>query len=502
MTDDTRKQLRQQWNASNPLPPAWDSYDRETQKQFMRKRNEEFGAHLISLGIKPQKKKEQHTNITEAQKLILAKQPDAASELLTKEIIDRNKIYTTRDDNNSEVWMYQEGIYVPNGKTYITEYCREQLGEAFTTYRANQVIAKVSADTYINPKDFFFNDNPAEIPVLNGILNLETKELTPFTPEKIFFNKINAEYDTSADCPSFKKHIETVLGFPEEIKVMQEVFGWCLWKEYTPEKFIVAYGTGRNGKDKTFEVLRILLGLDNCASKSLYDLQYNQWASGELFNKMVNISGENSNAPLKYVEALKALTGRSLISGQRKYMTSIHFVNYAKMIFSCNHIPEISEDSMAIWARIIMLNFPYQFLKQEEIDFAEDSTWMLPKDEGIVKKITTPEELSGVLNWALEGLHRLREQGDFSVSKTTAQVRNEWQRQANSLKAFVFEKCEQTDAITTKTDFKAAYYDYCKLNGVKKLPYGEWPKILKEFGIFPERTDKAKVWEGVKLRND
>jgi len=126
----------------------------------------------------------------EVKGLIIGRREDDASELIAKEILASNFIYTTRDDIKSEIWFYDEGIYVPNEKMKIKEISRKIYQEAYTPQRINKVIAKVEADTMIEHDDFFKNESVEDIPVQNGILNIFTRNLQPFTPERIFFNKL------------------------------------------------------------------------------------------------------------------------------------------------------------------------------------------------------------------------------------------------------------------------------------------------------------------------
>ena len=82
-----------------------------------------------------------------------------ATEQLAKDIQKKYIIYTTRDDERSECWIYEEGIFKPEGKTYIKEYCRKELQELYEPLIVNKVIAKVEADTYIEQDDFFSRQN-------------------------------------------------------------------------------------------------------------------------------------------------------------------------------------------------------------------------------------------------------------------------------------------------------------------------------------------------------
>jgi len=76
-------------------------------------------------------------------------------------------------------------------------------------------------------------------------------------------------------------------------------------------------------------------------------------------------------------------------------MSSFPFVNRAKLTFSCNVVPEVYEDTTAFFRRWIIIQFPHTF------DSAK-------ADKDLPKKLTTAEEFSGILNFALEGLNRLR----------------------------------------------------------------------------------------------
>src|SRR5208283_2759033 len=94
----------------------------------------------------------------------------------------------------------------------------------------------------------------------------------------------------------------------------------------------------------------------------------------------------------------KMLTGGDSIGTEKKFKDEYSFVNYAKLIFSANKPPKVTdEDSYAFWRRWILIEFPNQF--------GDDK-----KDPEILNKLTAEAELSGLLNWALEGLARLRQQ--------------------------------------------------------------------------------------------
>ena len=107
---------------------------------------------------------------------------------------------------------------------------------SFYNYLFKKVIDKLEPDTAINSDTFFNTNHICEIPVLNGILNLKTRELMPFSPDKVFFSKINAEYKSKAKCVKIDNFLKEVLANEEDVKVFYEMVGFCLLKDYAFEK--------------------------------------------------------------------------------------------------------------------------------------------------------------------------------------------------------------------------------------------------------------------------
>ena len=130
---------------------------------------------------------------------LVLKKKNEVTEAITHYIEKRNHIYSIRNDNKEEVWIYSKGIYIPEGKSFIKETCREILYECYTDAIVNNVIAKIITDTFIEEVEFFEQEDKKEIALENGILNIFTKKLIPFTPKKIFFNKLPLTFDETKD---------------------------------------------------------------------------------------------------------------------------------------------------------------------------------------------------------------------------------------------------------------------------------------------------------------
>ncbi len=432
-----------------------------------------------------------------------------ATELLVDYVKEHLILYTTKEDRQSEVWVYNEGIYVPQGKSEIKKVLREVLEEYYSSFVLTKVIDKIEPDTFIDSKEFFNKNYVNEISMQNGILDIFTLEIKPFNPKKVFFNKLPVNFDSNAKCPKIEKFLKEVLLEEEDIKVFYEIAGFSLLKEYRYEKAFMFVGNGRNGKDKSLELIKRLVGVENCSSLPLTSLTPESFGVSELYCKMVNIAGDIGNQDLKDTSAFKALTGRSLISGKRKFLNDVVFTNYAKFIFACNELPMVYDLSKGFWDRWALLEFPYTFVPKKEYDISEDKTKLKIRDENIISKITSPEEMSGFLNQALAGLSRLIKQNSFSSTKGSEEVKNTWIRRSNSFIAFCFDNLEEDyENRITKKELRKKYHAYCKKHKVPSKTDYVIKKTLQEmFGVVEERPNTGKwigewVWTGINFKFD
>ncbi len=438
----------------------------------------------------------------------IGRKPEA-TEHLVKEILSINHIHTIRNDEASEMWIYFSGIYIPHAKTFIKEFCRGILKDAFTTNFASQVIAKIEADTYTDSEQFFGVKNANEIAVENGILNLKTRNLRDFNKEDIFFNKINARYDSTLRCTNIIKHLKQVLKNKQDIPVIQELIGYVLYRKHPIEKAFMLSGTGRNGKGKTLELIKRFVGAENCVNIPIQTLQNDPFAKGELLNKLANLGADISANSLKESSVFKEITGNDQIGANRKFKPFIYFQNYSKQIFSANDIPITYDVSPAFWTRWIILEFPYQFLSKREISkiSKEKRENIRVADTEIVDKLTTDIELSGFLNWALDGLDRLLKQKDFSYTPSMEDVKVFWLRKSNNFYAFCMDCLEvEWEGKITKEELRWVYSDYCKEH--KLQPKGDKTiknTLLIHYSAFEDRyrmdNQQTSYWSGIKFKS-
>lgn len=412
---------------------------------------------------------------------------------LADKIMAQVKFITLTD--TEEVWFYDEeqGVWRPNGEIVIKALCEKYLGEEANTHRVNEVIGHIQRSTY-RPRSIF-DSNIEQVAVKNGVLNLRTLELRPFDPELYLTVYIPVKFDPTKDCPKIKEFLRQIV-HEDDIPLIFEIIGYTLWRRYFIHKAFMYVGDGRNGKSTLQNLHKIFLGSWNYSNVPLQALTENRFAPAELYGKLANFFADISSAALRETGYFKALVGEDTIMVERKFKNPFKFTNYAKLIFSCNQLPRSLDESDAFFARWIIINFPNKF----EGDKA---------DKNILEKLTTEDELSGLLNNALLGLHRLLEKGEFSKSPSTDELRETYIRMSDPIMAFIMD-CIETDpeSYVVKQELYAAFCEYCRKN---KLPivsdrvFGK--RIVQELNVVETRPEivwngikRPRAWKGIKLR--
>jgi len=387
--------------------------------------------------------------------------------------MSENSFLSTVD--NEQLFVYNDGIYHGDGraeagiKSKVDELLEngtvafpdaESQAEApnCNTHLLNEVIASVKRQTFISRKEL--NAEKSKLWLQNGIYNLETGTLEEFSPYIEYHGErkgpkpstiqLPVTYDPQTDCPLCKKFFEEVM-HADDIPVAQEIFGWCLLSDYRFHRSVMLIGGGRNGKSTFLNLLIKFLGEENITGMTLQELDADPFSKSRLFGKLANIFPDLPEKALQGSGIFKAITGGDLrIHANVKFKSGFEFENTAKLLFSANVVPAAQDESDAYFRRWILLTFPNAFDEKKA-------------DKTLLKKMTTPEELSGLFNWAVKGLKRLLENDGFSYSKSTDETREEYIRKSSPVAAYCMDCIEANwETWVSKDDIYNEYKAYCQ----------------------------------------
>jgi len=166
-------------------------------------------------------------------------------------------------------------------------------------------------------------------------------------------------------------------------------------------------------------------------------------------------------------------------------------------------LPRSPDDTYAYYSRWILLEFLHTFDPRSGTG-----------DPDLDSKLQTPEELSGLLNIALAGLKRLRNNGwRFSYDKTVEDVEIMYKRNSNPVVAFLMDECEEDpEAYVEKGVLQSRFRRYCEQHGIRPLTVKRFSYLLKDQSVIPisdyrpfitgERVALPRCWLGVRFKDD
>ncbi len=399
---------------------------------------------------------------------------------------------TMRD--NREIFVYEKSVYLPIGEGKIKSEVRKRLHEKTTKYHTSEVVEHIR-DLSLADRSIF-NQDPNLICLENGVYDLATGEMENHSPDKFFAIKHPVTYNPNADCPTIDRFLKEILPKPEDQEAVMQLVGYCVYRKYPIQKAFMMVGSGANGKSTLLNMIKMFLGKENVTSTSLQELENNRFAVARLLGKCANIYPDLPASALYSTGKFKGSTGGDLLTGEFKFGKDFNFENHAKFIFSANQIPQTRDESYAFFRRWTIITFPNKFEGSKD-------------DKNLINKLTTPEELSGLLNKAIAGLKKLLAEGKFANDKIVDDIRDEYIRRSDPIQAFVWDMVEYDfEAQTTKDLVYSTYLGYCKSKSYVPVDSARFHKYLpaKQPGIStyrPRLEDGSRpvCWRGVKLKD-
>ncbi len=229
----------------------------------------------------------------------------------------------------------------------------------------------------------------------NGLLDVTNGKLIPHDGRYFATGLPDHDYDPFAECPTWMGWLEEALD-PSFHPTVQQWFGYCLTPDVRAHHFMNFLGGTRSGKSTAHNVLRDLVGPQHAASAMMPDLGSDFGMQG-LLDKRLVIIPDAHDAPTRNraaaLERIKSITGGDEVSINRKHLAIVNARLRARIVITCNRLPKFIDESGALAARMIVVRFDRSFRGRE--------------DRNMGKRLKA--EMSGIANWALEGLLELRD---------------------------------------------------------------------------------------------
>ena len=399
-------------------------------------------------------------------------------------------------DAGGKLYRYSGGTYRKGAEKYIRRRVKELLEEwertdAWSSYRAEEVTKYIAADA---PE--LWERPPADkINLLNGILDVFTRDLRNHSPDYLSPVQIPIRYEPEATCPQWERYVEPC--FPDDARSLPyEIFASVITPYRATQKAVLLLGEGANGKSTYLAAVIRALGRANCTSVTLQALESNRFATARLVGRLANICADLPSTHLQETSVFKALTGdEGQITAEYKHKDSFEFEPYCQLVFSANHPPRSSDASHAFYRRWVVAPFERTFEEGEQ----------LPREE-LDAKLSEPEELSGMLNRALDALPELRKHG-FTESPKMRAAWEEFRAMTDPVSVWLgAHTVRNPNAYVSRADLHKAYNDWANDNHKQPLSMKAFGQSVKRAieGITQAQKgtppNRQWVWIGIGLK--
>jgi P4 family phage/plasmid primase-like protien len=314
----------------------------------------------------------------------------------------------------------------------------------------------------------------------NGILDIEAvlagrpDYLRENSPEWFSTVTLPYDYNPAATCPTWLEFLEYNLELdPERIKLLQEWAGYLLLADTGQQKFLVLEGEGANGKSVYIAGITAMLGEANVSTVPL-EVFGDRFSRTATLGKLLNAAGDCGEIDKASEGYIKSFTSGDRMFFDRKNRDGLNCRPTARLMIGCNNRPRFSDKSDGVWRRMLLVPWRITIDPQKRIIGMDKADWW--KDSG---------DLPGMLNWAIEGLRRLRAQKRFTTSKLMDDAMEDYRAEVNPARSFLQQQCQMVDlGQISGQELYGKYQEWSHANGYNH-PLGN-RAFGKEVGrVFP-----------------
>ena len=393
--------------------------------------------------------------------------------ILSDCIISKMPYFIIRNESDDKdfVYLYRDGVYQLSNTATRKAAVRNYLPSFLTTETKLRNTANLIVAT--NERRKTFSEVDAEENIINfrnGIYSLPDRKLSDHSPQYLSTIQIDAKYNPDTGAPVFMAFMRDLCRDvsgnvdADKMKVLQEFGGYAISNHYGLKKCLILYSPhGDTGKSQLIGLLSRLIGMDKVANISIQDMNErgsNRFMMGGIVGKRLIANADQKRADVTDSSIFKSLTGgkSDSIKTERKGKDAFTYLFKGALVMGCNALPTFTDDKGGhLFDRLLII--PCEHIVPES-----------GRDVGILDKILL--ERSGIINWFLEGLHRLRDNGFVFSDCTAVEKANELYRAERDTvfryicKYYVITK-NPADRVK-RSGFNEGYYRFCYNEGMDK----------------------------------
>lgn len=361
---------------------------------------------------------------------------------------------------NGQLHIYKDGIYTNGYKEiesdmiqYIPNLKKMQRREVLD-YMELIVEEKEQSDANL----IAFN---------NGIYDLVTGELKPFSTDIVITNKIPWDYNPDAYFELADKTLNKLACDDAAIRaLLEECIGYCFYRRNELGKAFILTGDKNNGKSTFLDIVKTILGDKNISALDLKELG-DRFNTSMMFGKMANIGDDIGDDFLQgsQVSIFKKIVTGNRIKAERKGQDPFEFNPFIKLLFSANDIPRMKDKTGAVLRRLVIIPFNARFSK-----YLPDGVTIDPDFDPFIKyKLIQKESIEYLIKLGVEGLKRVITNNEFTKSEKVQGQLDEYEEENNPIIAFIADYGVDMIENEPTADVYKRYQVFCAENSMQPM---------------------------------
>ena len=167
-----------------------------------------------------------------------------------------------------------------------------------------------------------WNEAEGLLPLLNGVLDLETKELLPHSPENKLTWCLPYEYNPLASCQPIQSWLLTMCGGDRQLVELMRAYLLGIVTGRTDwQKYLELVGAGGTGKSTFTRLATALVGQENVHTTTLKKLEKSKFETASIARKRLVLINDSERYAGE-VGKLKNLTGQDTLPCEVKFKQS------------------------------------------------------------------------------------------------------------------------------------------------------------------------------------
>ena len=338
--------------------------------------------------------------------------------------------------------------------------------------------------------------DPKYIRFKNGVLDIETLELTPNNGTHLLLNEVPHDWNPEAESELVDKTFGSIAqGDEAVIANLWEMFGLSLYRGHDVSRMILLQGSGANGKSTLLDMLKCLLGVDNCFSLPIHELGEKFQlvpAMGKLALIGDDIASDFVNG--KACAVMKKFVTGEAVNDQYKGGATFQFSPYATLIYSCNEIPRFADSTFGFERRIHPIPLTARFTPDSE-----------GYDPCLKRKLCAEACIEYAIVRAVEALRGARERMGLTPNRLSERMRADILRDNDPAGGFIAEMTKRGYTFLNKTNAEVygEFEGWCAANGYEPVNKNKLSaKIKSKLGLQTRPTNGVRIYLPIAEKND